>query len=96
MNNEKKLELINRGKESDIVLSLFGDRIRQASAKALDKLKSSYRAGQADALTLQSGVASICALDDLYAELVRDVKTGNSASKDIHDNRESNNHFPIA
>lgn len=100
MNTDKKLQLIESGKMSDTLLNVFGDKIRETSLEHLARLKSNYKSGKSDQATLSSGVAAICALDDLLEKLTKDVRTGNKVSREIredaHTRSDDPDTFPIA
>lgn len=81
---ERKLRSIGRGKESEILLNLFGDRIEDQKRKALDSLKAKFRNGERDAVTLASGLSAYCAIEDLEAELRREITQGNRNAEEIH------------
>lgn len=81
---ERKFHSVSRGKESELLLKLFGNRIEEHKKKSLDLLKSKFRNGERDAVTLASGLSAYCAIEDLEAELSREVTQGNKSSQEIH------------
>lgn len=80
-----KIQLVSEARVSDALLQRFGEKIAQAKESALAKLKSNYRAGNTDAVTLASGVAAYCALEDFESLLTKDIRQGRSAAKELYD-----------
>lgn len=82
---EKRLETINRGRVAEVILTHLNERIEDQLKKALNRLKMDYRNGKTDSVTLSSGLAAYCALEDFQSDLMREVKNGQSAAKEIHE-----------
>lgn len=82
---EKKLEVVGQGRVAEVILTHVNDRIELQLKKALNRLKSDFRNGKTDSVTLSSGLAAYCALEDFKADLMRDVKNGQSAAKELHE-----------
>lgn len=75
---QKRLQTINQGKAASFVADQTGDLIDEMKKTKLALLIQHYRNGKTDIETYISGVASICALDDLQKDLHRRIVRGRS------------------
>ncbi len=86
---DKYLSLITEGKSADIVYQSCVEFIRTRHDHELRKLKSLFRDGKNDPITLSSGISAMCALDDLESDLKKKVMVGRNASAKLSENKES-------
>ena len=86
-----KLSTINRGKTAQITLDWMGAIFIQQKEQLLIDLKNLYRTGNASESKLLAVVSGLCTIDDIEYKLKRLVNQGNSASKEMINERESRN-----
>lgn len=85
---EKKFELINRGKMAQLAVGELGDVIQELKFKKILLLSQNYRNGKVDQVTLASGIAGFCALEDLENEIKRRVQAGSRAATELNEENE--------
>lgn len=84
----RKLNLIERGRISDVLLAQLGERLAAEKQKALKKMTQDFRHGNRDAVNLASGLAAYCALEDFESQLEKEIRQGRSASQELYAPRE--------
>lgn len=85
MSADKKLSAINEAKTSDLLLQRFGEKIDRQKQKALNRLTGQFRGGQYTQSDLVAGLAGYCALEDLQSELIKEIRNGRTAAKELYD-----------
>lgn len=87
MDNEKKIQIVNEGRMADLMFNQAKSFIESQKKLALNNLLGNFRAGKQDVVTLSSGIAAICALEDLESAIVKTIKRGNDASHKLMEER---------
>lgn len=82
--SERLLEARNRGGIAAALLDHLTPYISETKATILSSLMVKYRQGEADFTGLLSGVAALCALEDLENNFKQDIARGEKASKEIN------------
>lgn len=85
----KLLEIAQEGRLAEALKLHFGPVVKERIQSELNKMKSSFRGGKVDSVTLSSHLAALCALEDLERDLDQKIKRAQQSTKGILENEPS-------
>lgn len=79
----EKLEQANQGRVATLVSNHLKPYLDQHRKHVIDELKTDFRSGKSDHLSLLTKVSSLCVLDDLENRLKQHINRGETVSKEL-------------
>ena len=84
MNTERRLEIINTGKLSQLAFSELQEILGEAKRQKIVELSQLYRLGKFDQIELVATLAEYCAYEDLEQGLIAKIKRGEKLSREFN------------
>lgn len=70
---------------AEIAFGHFQGFLQRRREVLLQRIKSNFKVGKTDAVTLSSGLAALFELDDLEAEIKASITRANKVSKELYE-----------
>jgi len=91
MNIERRLEIINDGKISQLAFAELQQVLSEAKRQKIVELAQLYRLGKFDHMELVTTLAEYCAYEDLEQGLIAKIKRGEKLSREFNKEQEDGN-----
>lgn len=81
---ERQITVIQQGRTASALLREARPILEEQHSDALSRLKAIFRDGNYNEAKLASGIAELCAIDDLIQRLDARVESANTVQKEIN------------